>query len=198
MLGWKFTSKFRPSSTELGWSLERWGQEDGDFFESLHPLYFLFIYVLHHICSLLTFFMRLCLLCGLAAVVSPIAFILDWFCIFHVHFDFLSRWSKSWLVFDKKPLSTAKLPHKTLCSIVFTNRICGFRHIEMEGIVLPVHQYHHYNELRLEPPAALERLASGDWSAFLAASDHPYNVCHPRCQQIMGFPTNGRLQNLEI
>lgn len=111
---------------------------------------------------------------------------------------FLSQWSNGWLVFDKKPLSNANLPYKKLGSIVFTSRISEFRHAKIEGIVVG-ERYHNPDDIRLKNAFALQRLASGDWTAFPPVSDTPYNVFNSCCLQMWDSPPmeDSKPQNIE-
>jgi hypothetical protein len=162
-----------------------------------HFILYIFIHlcIFFDRCRLLTFFMKFCLLRGLIAAVN-VEFTSDINGKDHTHdlpnslcatscsFEhFLSRWSNSWLVFDKKPLSTAKLPYDKLCSIVFTDRISGYFHVEIKGEVRPVNQYPDGHP-GIQPTLVLQRLASGNWTAFPPASDTPYNVFNSCCLQM--------------
>ena len=157
------------------------------------------------LCSLLTFFVKLCLLRGLIAAVNlqfrtsikgmdhirnpevPPSTHTSSSCSFE---HFLSEWSNAWLVFDKTPSSSTKLPYNKLSSIVFTNRTSGFRHVEIKGDALEwQYDWQCYdNDLVKKRAVALQLLASGNWTAFPEASPFPYNVFHSCCRQMWNSP----------
>jgi hypothetical protein len=170
-----------------------------------------------HFCRLLTFFIKLCLLRGFTTAVN-LAFASDINEKDHTHdlpgltcppqscsFEhFLSQWSNSWLVFDRKSSSTAKRPYNTLSSIVFTDRISGFCHVEIKGVhKVPVHDAPTGHLCETNPLAgtllALQRLASGDWSSFPPVSNTPYNVFNSCCLRMWDSPPteDPKPQNIE-
>ena len=136
----------------------------------------------YRVCSLLTFFVKLCVLRGLTAAIE-LAFTSD-SDILHAHHDgllpvdsactfedFLTQWSNGWLVFETGHGShhtsdKANLPYNKLDSIVFTS---GSHHVEIKS------------DLGASQEANLQRLAAGIWTAFPPATDIPYNALHPRC-----------------
>jgi hypothetical protein len=137
----------------------------------------------YRVCSLLTFFVKLCVLRGLTAAIE-FAFTSD-SDILHAHHDgllpvdsactfedFLTRWSNSWLVFETGCGSAshhtpdkANLRYSKLYSIVFTS---GSHYVEITS------------SLSLGT-SNLQRLAAGIWTAFPPVTAIPYNVLHPRC-----------------
>jgi len=136
----------------------------------------------YRVCSLLTFFVKLCVLRGLTAAIE-LAFTSD-SDILHAHHDgllpvdsactfedFLTQWSNGWLVFETGHGShhtsdKANLPYNKLDSIVFTS---GSHHVEIKS------------DLGASQEANLQRLAAGIWTAFPPVTAIPYNVLHPQC-----------------
>ncbi|KAG1767340.1 hypothetical protein EV702DRAFT_1050356 [Suillus placidus] len=116
----------------------------------------------------LSFFMKLCLICGLIATDKP-AFasegidVKDQVCTgspFSLD-NFFSQ-CNGWLEFEKSVYSKGLSYHRRLRSIVFSDRI--------------------YQS------SSLHRLAAGDWTAFPPMCSIPYNVSQPHCLRMWDSP----------
>ncbi|KAG2077963.1 hypothetical protein BDR04DRAFT_1064935 [Suillus decipiens] len=119
--------------------------------------------------TLLTVFMRLCLIRGLVAVIK-LAFASEEINVKpETHGspwsleNFLSQWN-GWLEFEPRPLglpvSHKKLPYRKLRAIVFSDRVSTFSHAYISYLA-----------------PDLDRLAAGDWKVLEKhPSPKPYNV----------------------
>ncbi|KAG1873786.1 hypothetical protein F4604DRAFT_755330 [Suillus subluteus] len=144
---------------------------------------------------LLTIFMKLCLIRGLATAVKLSFASEDMNVKDEAHGspcsleNFLSQWN-GWLEFESAtPVQRKILPYRKLRSIVFSDRASAFTYISISCEVSVTG----HGCSRLKP------MATGDWTVLDGTPEHyvPYNVFKPDCLRMWDSPIDPKPRKIE-